>query len=128
MPLLVVQQKIEDMIGYGLIVLRQFPKTERYVLGADIRASMYRLLRLVVACNRRVYKKTALTEIDIDVAVVKSLVRIAHGLKLIPFRQYENWSRMLVEIGRLVGGWIRSQREGAMPGAVPDHGPGGTVV
>jgi hypothetical protein len=109
---LVIQQKIEDMIGYGLVVLRNFPKAERHVLGADIRAAMYRLLRLVVACNQRHYKRTALTEIDIEVAVLKSLVRIAHTLKLIPFRQYENYSRMLVEIGKLVGGWIRSQREG----------------
>ena len=111
MPLLVVQQKLEDMIGYGLVVLRQLPKTERYVLGADLRAAMYRLLRLVVACNRRYYKKTALTEIDIELAVLQSLVRIARDLKLVPFRQYEHWSRMLVEIGRLVGGWIQSQRE-----------------
>jgi hypothetical protein len=109
---LVIQQKIEDMIGYGLVVLRNFPKAERHVLGADIRAAMYGLLRLVVACNQRHYKRTALTEIDIEVAVLKSLVRIAHTLKLIPFRQYENWSRMLVEIGKLLGGWIRSQREG----------------
>jgi hypothetical protein len=106
-----IQQKVEDMIGYGLGVVRNFPKVERHVLGADLRCSMYRLLRLVVACNRRHYKKTALTEIDIEVAVLKSLVRIAYTVRLIPLRQYERWQTLNVEIGRLLGGWIRSQRE-----------------
>jgi hypothetical protein len=128
MSLLVVRQKVEDMIGYGLVVLRQLPKTERYVLGADLRAAMYRLLRLVVACNQRVYKRTVLTEIDIELSVLQSLVRIARDLQLVPFRQYENWSRMLVEIGRLVGGWIRSQRESTSAGEAPRRGAGGTIV
>ena len=40
---LVIVKKIEDMIGYGYIVLRQFPKSEKFVLGADIRQSMIEL-------------------------------------------------------------------------------------
>ena len=43
---LVIEQKIRDMMQYGHIALRQFPKAEKHVLGAEIRASMLTLLRL----------------------------------------------------------------------------------
>lgn len=45
---LVIIRKIEDMIGYGYIVLRQFPKAEKFILGADLRASMLELLSLAI--------------------------------------------------------------------------------
>lgn len=35
-----ILQKINDMIIYGNICLRQFPKAEKHVLAADIRKSM----------------------------------------------------------------------------------------
>lgn len=32
-----IRRKCEDMIAYGHVVLRQFPKAERHVLCAEIR-------------------------------------------------------------------------------------------
>jgi hypothetical protein len=42
-----ILQKTYDMILYGNICLKQFPKSERYALAADIKNSMYRLLQLI---------------------------------------------------------------------------------
>lgn len=49
-----IRLKVEQMIQYGYAALRQFPKSEKHVLSADIRQCMYRLLRLVIIhhwCN-----------------------------------------------------------------------------
>lgn len=62
---LAIIKKIEDMIGYGYIVLRQFPKSEKFVLGADIRQSMIELLSLAVRCAKRYHKKTSLQDMEI---------------------------------------------------------------
>jgi hypothetical protein len=40
---LLIRQKVEAMIEYGHCALRQFPKSERHVLSAEIRGSMWAL-------------------------------------------------------------------------------------
>lgn len=108
---LAVKQKTEDMISYGYVALRQFPKSERHVLSQEIRQSLWRLLRLIVVCSRRYYKKTTLQDLDAELDLLRSQVRMAKTLGYLPFKKYEVWSKMLDEIGRMVGGWIKSVRQ-----------------
>lgn len=61
---LIIKQKCEDMIRYGYVALRQFPKFERHVLSQEIRLTMWAILRLIIVCNKRYYKKTTLQELD----------------------------------------------------------------
>ena len=56
------------MIQYGYAALRQFPKSEKHVLSAEIRQCMYTILRLVIVCNRRYYKKTTMQDLDVKCA------------------------------------------------------------
>ncbi len=46
-----IRQKVEEMIQYGYIAVRQFPKAERHVLSQELRQTMWRLLRLVSAAG-----------------------------------------------------------------------------
>lgn len=39
---LLIRQKCEEMIAYGYIALRQFPKFERHVLAAEMRHAINR--------------------------------------------------------------------------------------
>ncbi|MFU0784482.1 MAG: hypothetical protein ACFWT2_15535 [Thermoanaerobacterium thermosaccharolyticum] len=56
-----ILQKTYDMILYGNICLKQFPKHEKHVMAADIRKSMYKLLELIVRANKKYYKKNHTT-------------------------------------------------------------------
>jgi hypothetical protein len=105
---LLIRQKIEAMIEYAYVALRQFPKFERHVLGAEIRATAWHLLRLVIFCNKRYHKKTTLQEIDADIDLLRSQIRLALALEYIDFQKYEHWALLNDEIGRLLGGWIKS--------------------
>lgn len=107
---LVIKRKVEDMIAYGYACLRHFPKTERHTLAADIKVCMYRVLRLVIASAKRYFKKTTLSDLDVELEMLKSLVRLAKDLAFLPFKQYENWQTLNVEIGKMVGGWIKNQQ------------------
>lgn len=108
---LIVQKKIEDMIGYGYIALRNYPKSERYGIATDTKQSMYKLLELTVRANKRYHKKTTLQDLDVELEFLRFLTRLAMELGFLPFKQYEVWNRSLSEIGRLIGGWIKSQKE-----------------
>ncbi len=105
-----ILQKTYDMILYGNVCLKQFPKHERHVMAADIRESMYRLLGLIVRANKKYHKKTTLQDIDIELEVLRTYIRLAADpqLRYLPIRKYENWSKMLNEIGRMLGGWMKA--------------------
>ena len=102
--------KVEDMIVYGNICLKQFPKHERYALASEIRLCMYRILGIVIETNHKHYKKTTLTELDIEVDKLRSYLRLSANpeLKYLSVDKYGNWAAMVDEIGRMVGGWIQS--------------------
>ncbi len=57
-----VLQKTYDMIQYGYICLRQYPKSEKHTLAAETKRAMFELLKSIIMANRRYYKKNAIQE------------------------------------------------------------------
>jgi four helix bundle protein len=105
---LIIQQKHKDLVLYAYRCLGQFPKSERHVLAADIRKGLYEIDALIIRAQKRYYKKTTLQDLDIEVELLKNKIRLAKDLDYLPFKKYENLEKMLLEIGRMVGGWIKS--------------------
>lgn len=93
---------------YGYQALKQFPKHEKHILGAEIRLSMLQLQRLIVTAFKRYHKKTTLTDLDIEIAILKRRVRLAKDLRYLDLKKYQIWIGQLVEIGKMIGGWIKS--------------------
>jgi hypothetical protein len=105
---LTIKTKTIDMMEYAFICLRQYPKHEKFILGADIRACMYKMLNLIIRASKKYHKKTTIQDLDIELATLTALVRLSFGLKYIDQRRYENWIRKLIELGKMVGGWLKS--------------------
>ncbi|WP_270665429.1 MULTISPECIES: diversity-generating retroelement protein Avd [unclassified Aeromonas] len=101
---LVIEQRIRDMMQYGHIALRQFPKSEKHVLAAEIRTSMLTLLRLVITAAKRYHKKTTLTDLDVELAVLQNQIRLAKDLTYLPINKYQHWSGLNLETVRVIGG------------------------
>lgn len=106
------------MIQYAYICMRQFPKSEKHTLAAEIKASMYALLKLLIAASKKYYKKTTLQEIDVELQFLKTTVRLASELRNSPgetpflsLKKYEEWSRHLSEIGKILGQWIKNSKQ-----------------
>ena len=93
---------------YAFTCLSQFPKSERFVLGAEIRQCIYNILRLIIVASKRYHKKTTIQDLDVEIATLKNMVRVAHDLRFIDARRYENWQRKIIEIGKMTGGWLKS--------------------
>ena len=107
---LIIEQRVREMMQYGYVALRQFPKSERHVLGAEIRTSMLTLMRLVITAAKRYHKKTTLTDLDVELAVLQNQVRLARDLAYLPIGKYQHWSGLNLEIGRMIGGWLEHER------------------
>jgi len=50
-----------------------------------------------------------LAEIDIELEKLRLLIRLAKDLRLLAMKQYGLIAERIDEIGRLLGGWIKSQ-------------------
>jgi len=102
-----ILQKWEEMAGYAYIVLRHIPKSERFTLGAEIRGVIWKGLRLIIKANIARNKRQYLIELDSEVKVLLALLRVAHELGIIPMKKYEIFSEKLIEIGKMIGGWLK---------------------
>ena len=103
-----ILQKTYDMILYSQNALNQFPKFEKHVMAAEIRKTMNNLLALIITANKKYYKKTTLQEIDIELEKLRTFVRLSKDMKYIDIKKYEVWSRHLTEIGKMLGGWMKT--------------------
>ncbi len=111
-------RKVEDMIKYSYICLCGFPKTEKYTLAAEIKRCMYAVLRLNIEANKRYYKKTTIRDMDVEMEMLKHLVRMACDLRFLARKHAEAWQAMNVEIGRIIGGWLKASSGRASVGVV----------
>lgn len=103
-----ITQKIYDMMKYAYQALVQFPKSEKYALATDIKKCMNTILERTIEANKKYYKKTTLQELDVEVAKLKVYIRLSYELGYLPTKKYEIWSEKVVEIGKMIGGWIKS--------------------
>ncbi len=103
-----IQQKIYDMMVYAYPVLAQFPKSEKFALAADIKRNMDILMERCIEAKKKYFKKSTLQEMDVANEKIQVYIRLAFDLKYISMHRYRVWSDKLVEIGKMIGGWIKA--------------------
>ena len=113
--------KIEDMIDFARPIIQRWPPFYRYTLGEDIYRQMISLLRLATKARLKHYSKTTLQELDTEKEILKVFIRQANRAeytdksgkqrKVLSDHTYGVWSEKMVEIGKLIGGWIQSIRD-----------------
>lgn len=114
--------KIEDMIDFARPIIQRWPPFYRYTLGEEIYRQMITLLRLSTKARLKHYGKATLQELDTEKEILKVFIRQANRAeytdksgkqrKVLSDHTYGVWSEKMVEIGRLIGGWIQSIRAG----------------
>lgn len=103
--------------------LNHFPKHEKYGLALQIRNAAYDVFGLMVEGQKRFHKKTTLSNLDVRHEQLRMLLGLAHELGYFGFRngkleegeapgvkRYLAISKLVDELGRMIGGWIRSEK------------------
>lgn len=108
---LIIKQKLEDAIEYSYIVFQHFPKSERFTLVADLKRTLLKILELIIRANKSRDKLAILRDIDTELEIFRSLIRLSFTLKFLAPKQYENISLKYNEFGRLLGGWMKQSRQ-----------------
>ena len=105
---LMILQKIMDMMEYGYAALAQFPKSEKFALAVDIKHCMHMMLERTIEAQKKYTNGTTLRQLDVETAKLRAYLRLAHTLRFLPTKKYGIWCGKAVEIGKMIGGWLKS--------------------
>ena len=109
---LLIKKKCTDMMVYAYQAMTHFPKSERFTLCADIKRNMTRSLELITRAGLSSKNQlTLLFDLDVELKVLLEFVRLSYTLKFLPEKKYEEWSKLIVELGRMCGGMIKHARQ-----------------
>lgn len=101
-------QKVQDMLKYAYPILHQYPKVEKFSLANDIRHTMNMILEYTITEEKKYTKTTTLEKLDIENEKLKIYIRLSFELKYIDKHRYSVWGAKVVEIGKMIGGLIKS--------------------
>ncbi len=96
-----------DLLKWLLPVTVKFPRQHRFVLAAAVQQTALRLQEQLIEASFANQPKPVLRRVDITLTQLRTYLRLCHDLGLLKTGQYEHVSRMVTEIGRLLGGWMK---------------------
>lgn len=100
--------KLYDLILWLYPMVNKFPKAQRFVLGQRIENNALELLRLTIKANSSRYKCPILEEFSVELDQLRILIRLSKDFKFMSVNQYGYASGLINEIGKMLGGWIKS--------------------
>jgi hypothetical protein len=105
--------KTYDFILWLLNHTETFPRSERFRLARRLEDAAFEFYELLMQATRIKRKLAALHQADLVLDRLRLYLRISHARALTSSRQYRYAADALVEIGKLLGGWIRSASGGS---------------
>lgn len=97
--------------------VEKFPRSHKFLLGDRIQSAALDVLEGLVEATYTRNRRPVLRGVNLKLEKLRLMFRLATDLKLLDLRRYEYAARHLDEIGRLVGGWLKTHD------AKETHGP-----
>lgn len=92
-------------------VVTAFPKTKRYTLGQKLDNLTLEIFELLFSVPSSQNKTDTLQQISIKLDLLKILVRLSKDSLALTDKKYLELQLLLQEIGKMLGGWIRSTKQ-----------------
>lgn len=103
-------------------IVKNFDKSERHVLSAEIRQTVSEMQQLVIrAAKEQLYERKVrrapeatfelLRQCDVKLEFFKFQIDAACELRLVPPERYQTWLKLALEAGGLLGGWLKTTEE-----------------
>ncbi|MBI5305494.1 MAG: diversity-generating retroelement protein Avd [Chloroflexi bacterium] len=100
--------KTYDLVAWVIPQTIKFPRHQRFVMAATIQQEAIRFQALLIEAAHQRPAHETLKRADAELDKLRTHIRLCLDLELLTPGQYEHVARMLTEIGRLLGGWLRS--------------------
>lgn len=91
-------------------VLDGMPRSQKFLLGDRIQTTAMEVLDHLIEAAYSRERAGLLRRANLGLEKLRFWMRMAKDLKLIDFKHYENAARGIDDVGRQVGGWLKSNR------------------
>ena len=81
------------------------------MLGERIERNRHNLLETLIAAKYTKQRQRLLEDANLTLEILRFQMRLAKDLQCLKFESYAFAAESIDEIGRLVGGWLRSRGE-----------------
>ena len=107
--------------------LAHFPNCHKYTLTQSIRQAFLDVYNLVTECQKRYFKKTSLTQLDVRHEQLRMMIHLANEMGLFNYsagrkdtqapgpHRFLTLLKMVDELGRMIGGWVKAEIHGREP-------------
>jgi hypothetical protein len=101
--------RIHDLLYWLLPATLRFPKQHRFVLARRLQEKAFDLQEqaLGAALSHKDIQPRLLRQVDVTLTQLRYHLRLAHELALLTPDQYAHVAKLVAEIGRLLGGWMK---------------------
>jgi hypothetical protein len=105
-----IVQKTYDLIKWYVPILNRLPRSHKFSLGDRIIAELYDLLKSLIVARYAKEKLAILEPLNGTVDLLRHQTRLMLDFNLMEPDRYEYASKLIVEIGTQLGGWIDQQK------------------
>jgi hypothetical protein len=102
-------QACHELLLWLIPLLDKFPRSRRFTLGGRLEKGLLTVLEDLVEAAYSKHKRDALTHANRQLEVNRHLWRLAYELQVIPLKRYEHGAKLMNELGKQIGGWLRAQ-------------------
>ncbi|MFH0753183.1 MAG: diversity-generating retroelement protein Avd [Candidatus Omnitrophota bacterium] len=102
-----VIEKHYDLIKWMIPKINQFPRDQRFLLADRIEKLLLDVLELLVAAMYSSRRKEYLHKVNYKLDVLRLLMRLSKDLGYVNVKAYDFVAKQFLEIGRMVGGWMK---------------------
>lgn len=99
-----------DLVLWYTQRTERFPKSLRVTLGDRIDCKLLDMLELAVRARYAREPRRILQSLNTELDLLRYLTRLAKDRGALEAKQYEFVSRCVEDIGRQVGGWLKSEK------------------
>ena len=100
--------KTYDFILWLLNHTEKFPKSERFRMARRLEDTAFAFYERLIKATRSRRKRSVLLDADLELDKLRLYMRLCHARNLTSQKQYQYAASRLVEIGKLLGGWLQS--------------------
>jgi hypothetical protein len=100
--------KYYDLMTWLIPCTLNFPKSQRGVLARQLQSELFRTYEALVNAGKQIHPLNSLSDVDAGLVRLRTYLHLCRDLGLLSVSQYEHVSKIVGEVGRLLGGWIKT--------------------
>ena len=105
-----VYKRVFDYSKWLLNHTGKFPKSHRFSVAVKLENTVLEMIELIGKANMRSNKIGLLIAADEKLSFLKIMTRLSYDMRFINLKSYQYSANELVEIGKMLGSWIKQQR------------------